>query len=788
MPHHLDRGSLALRLVEVSADRSYGAVTELQLPAAQRNITLEFTAEYQPSAPQAIVYRYRLAPFEEQWRQTRVGRAEYRDLAPGDYTFTVEAVDRDLNYSAPLQVALTIVPPWFKSPWKLLAVLLAAAGLGGGGLYFVGRYYQQRRQAAWQRRRQLALSQVREQVLQMEDSDDIEKVIQTVGANLQALEVPYLFCGVNIIDRAAENHVRTYAADRNGQWRMRRQEAQVPPLILQFWRGGVPVYRKDLFAEDPYGEKDHLHQDQLRAVVDVPFSHGTLAVSSPKPGAFTPSHLEILAEMTRVLEVGFLRVDDLRALEQRQRALAAEVEERQQAEEAATAANRAKSLFLANMSHEIRTPMNAILGYAQILDKDPQLTPQQQKAIETIGRSGRHLLALINDVLDISKIEAGREELHAVDFDLQELVGSLGEMFALRCQQQNLDWVLENQGPAGTVRGDEGKLRQVLINLLGNAIKFTPKGQVSLAVEARGEGQVYFGVKDTGLGIPAADQAAIFEPFHQADAPVDLGGTGLGLTIARRHVELMGGHLALESAPGSGAHFFFTLALPGGQAPDADPSRWERVKYLAPGNQAYILVVDDRDTNRDVLLHLLEGIGVEVETATSGHQALQQARRRRPDLIFLDIHMPEMDGMETLERLFSEHGRDRICAVAVTASVFAHQQREYIDAGFRTFIDKPLGAEQVYACLAEQLGVEYEYHPVQSPAPKATTDWAAVRLETELRDALLQAVNEWSLSQVRDGLERLAAAEPGLAAHLGALAEQYDMEGMQKILKEVKTT
>jgi len=462
------------------------------------------------------------------------------------------------------------------------------------------------------------------------------------------------------------------------------------------------------------------------------------------------------------------------------------LDEERRGREAAEAANRAKSVFLANMSHEIRTPMNAILGYAQILRDQPTLSADQRRAVETIQSSGDHLLGLINEVLDLSKIEAGRMELQPSDFDLRELTQGLSTLFQLRCQQKGLEWRVELEGEAWQVRGDESKLRQVLINLLGNAVKFTDAGTVALEVREAAESRFYFAVRDTGPGIAPGQQAAIFEPFHQAAPDTHKGGTGLGLSIARRHVELMGGQLQLDSAPGGGARFFFDLTLPrsqGGRA--AAPEEYYRdVVRLAPGRPVRVLIVDDVATNREILAQLLARIGAEVDLAEGGEEALAQARANRPDLVFSDIRMPGMDGVEVLRRLRREH--PLLPIVAVSASVMEHERLYYLSAGFDDFIDKPFRTERVYACLAQVLGVAYEYaQPLPGKADAATPAGQLV-LPAALYARLREAVELHSVTEVKAYLDQVDALGPEgqqLALALRDLVQRYDLEEMMRILE-----
>lgn len=455
--------------------------------------------------------------------------------------------------------------------------------------------------------------------------------------------------------------------------------------------------------------------------------------------------------------------------------------------EEAEKANQAKSIFLANMSHEIRTPMNAILGYVQILKGDDTLSSDHFKSIENIGQSGNHLLGLINEILDISQIEAGHEQLHITDFDLSNMLVGLDSMFDIRCRQEGLTWHLDTQISTTYVSGDEGKLRQVLINLLGNAVKFTEEGQVTLSVQAIGNNRYCFEVTDTGPGIPQEKQAGIFAPFQQGDAGMKHGGTGLGLAIALRHVEMMGSKIELVSTLGEGACFSFTLTLPlSTQTTTAqNATDWSRVSHLANGQSVYALVVDDVQDNRDILTRLLTNIGVDVDIAEDGQQALEMVRQNMPDIIFSDIRMPNMDGTELLKRLVEEHGTTATKIVATTASVFEHQRQEYIDLGFDAFVNKPIQFEDVYICLAEQLNVTYQFKDAEPETSRSEIDWQTVQLPPKLRAQLKSAAEEHNITVLKQHLqelERMDEANRPLVLYLREFAQRFDMQGIKEIL------
>jgi signal transduction histidine kinase/CheY-like chemotaxis protein len=469
-------------------------------------------------------------------------------------------------------------------------------------------------------------------------------------------------------------------------------------------------------------------------------------------------------------------------------ALQEEVDVRQQAERAAACANQAKSDFLASMSHEIRTPLNAILGYAQLMQRDPALSGEQRDAIRGISTSGHHLLGLINEVLDLSKIEAGRMELNPVDFDLEALGRNLATTFKPLCAQKRISFRLETTGSARRpVCGDEGKLRQVLINLLGNAVKFTQAGEVCLRIQPGNSGQWLFEVIDTGLGIPDEEKAGIFKPFHQGSGAQHQGGTGLGLAIASRQAELLGGRLELQSERGIGSRFHFTIPLsPARSGLEAAP---RMVTRLSPGTRVTALVVDDRRENRDVLGRMLTVIGCDVICAADGEDALRLARVHQPEIVFLDLLMPGLSAAETTRALRSGTVFGNPQVVAHSASMLARHRDDARAAGCVDFLAKPLRSEQLYECLQQHLGVSFEY---AEPAPEAESfriaDHGTIALPESLCARLMVGAELHSATALKSALQELRQLGPEarqLAEHIRHLMRGYDMDGVQRLLAQV---
>jgi len=416
-----------------------------------------------------------------------------------------------------------------------------------------------------------------------------------------------------------------------------------------------------------------------------------------------------------VFDADSMDITDLKQAEKKQIDLALDLSKAvfktQEAKHAAEVANRAKSTFLSNMSHEIRTPLNAILGYAQILKMNGSLDSKQSKAVNTIETSGNHLLELINRILDITKIEAGHLELNSSDFNLTSLIEGLAIMFRERCESKGLEFGLDGLDQEPTyVYGDEGKLRQVLVNLLGNAVKFTDQGKVSLKFE-RIEGHKYiFKVRDTGAGISSEAKVKIFESFMQAEAGINHGGTGLGLTISKELVELMGGKLLVDSQEGEGSCFSISLELPSAKKTVPPRSKRNRTAIRLPERYSVkVLVVDDVKENRELLSEVLRTVGIETLEAESGKEALERLDEFEPHIIFMDRRMPVMNGEETVKAIIKKYGSDRFKIIAITAAAFDHQRENFKLLGYDDYIVKPFRISHIYDCIKKLLGVEFEY-------------------------------------------------------------------------------
>ncbi|WP_437326117.1 ATP-binding protein [Sorangium sp. So ce381] len=506
-------------------------------------------------------------------------------------------------------------------------------------------------------------------------------------------------------------------------------------------------------------------------------------------------------------ELAVSRAAEQRLVEELAEARRAEEEARRAREEAMNA-SRSKSAFLANMSHELRTPLNSILGFAQLVERDPSLADRHRENLAVICKSGEHLLGLVNDILEMAKIEAGRMTLVDAEFDLHDTLSGLSEMFAVEAQKRGLTLTVERaQDVPRHVHGDEGKLRQVLINLLGNALKFTPRGSVTLRASARrstgvreggahdgaaGRVRVSFEVADTGRGMAKEELAELFEAFAQtATGRQSREGTGLGLHISRRIVRMMGGDIRVESQAGRGTTLRFDVRLSLVDAPDAraggaarHPAALRAVG-LSPGQPRYrVLVVDDRWDVRHCLLKLLDSVGIEARSATNGLGAVAQWETWSPHLVLLDLRMPLLDGYEAASRIKSSPRGHETVVVAMTASAFEQNRALAAEAGCDDFVSKPFRDADILGLLTKHLGARFEYEEraaepgAAQGAPAVDLARAAAGLPAALRKDLRRAATRLDAKAVQATIDRFRPEDAELAGAVAELARGYRFDSI----------
>jgi PAS domain S-box-containing protein len=461
------------------------------------------------------------------------------------------------------------------------------------------------------------------------------------------------------------------------------------------------------------------------------------------------------------------------------------------AKEAAEAANRAKSEFLANMSHELRTPLNGILGFAQLLKKDKQLNIQQLDYVDTIQQSGEHLLTLLNDILDMSKVEAGKMDLCSKEFDFQNFIRSIADIIQIRAQQKGINFAYEFASHLPiAVSADETRLRQILINLLGNAVKFTEQGHVAFRVTPD-QKQIRFQVEDTGQGIALEELECIFLPFQQVgQKKYKSEGTGLGLPISQKLVEMMGGRLFVKSTLGKGSLFEFSLTLP-------DVPGWKSIDKVPQqsilgfkGKARKILIVDDKEANRTLLVNLLSPYGFEIYEAFNGKDGVEKALAKQPEMILMDLVMPVMDGLEATHWIRNSSKLPDVIIIAVSASAFQQNRQESLAAGCNDFITKPIQIDKVLDKLQQYLKLEWIYEQdsaTENTLPEPSKDeQPLIAPPVEMLKTLYDQVMRGNLDGIIETATGLEKNDPKLgpfALELQHLAEDFQTRKIRQLIK-----
>ena len=464
-----------------------------------------------------------------------------------------------------------------------------------------------------------------------------------------------------------------------------------------------------------------------------------------------------------------------------------DITELRQARDEAQAANRAKTVFLANMSHELRTPLNAVLGFSELMQADTTLSESQKENLSIIKRSGTHLLGLINDVLEISKIEADRVTREETSFDLWNTLETIKDMMHSRAKAKGLLFILECDPTLPRyVRADERKLKQVILNLAGNAVKFTQQGKITLRARAENGGTILrFQVEDTGPGIDAQTIPMLFEPFAQGRQQQE--GAGLGLFISRKLVEFMGGQITVQSEPGKGSVFSFDIHCEAAASAEIAPFEVRRVASLAPGQKTpRILAAEDILENRLLMTKTLRSRGFEVVEAVNGAEAVQLFDEHQPDLVLMDMRMPVMDGYEAIRRIRSTRRGEAIPIIAVTASAFEEDRQKILAVGADDFIRKPVQGFELFEKIRLLLNIAYIYTDeraeVADVVDQASLEEMVGKLPEDLTDQLIRAIAALDLDGFKTLLPMVALHNPHLADQLKELVDGYQMTELAELL------
>lgn len=505
-----------------------------------------------------------------------------------------------------------------------------------------------------------------------------------------------------------------------------------------------------------------------------------------------------LLEQNQKLQELNLKLQQLNtSLEQKVTERTAELE---QAKQAAEVANQAKSAFLANMSHELRSPLNAILGFAQLMNRSTLLSPEHQEQVKIILQSGEHLLNLINQLLDLAKIEAGKVTLNETNFNLYHLLQDLENMFSLKAKNQHLTLTFTyDKNVPELIFTDQIKLRQILINLLNNALKFTSEGGVDLTVSCdpfQSESiRLIFAIKDTGIGIEPEEINQLFEAFTQTQTGKEaVEGTGLGLSITQKFVQLMGGEIQVNSQVGIGTTFTFDIQAKSIENIDLSHQLYpQQIIGLVPHHPLYkILIVDDKFSNRKLLFELLKPLGFQLKEAANGKEAVEIFQGWKPDLIFMDMIMPIMSGSEATKQIKSSSKGNHTVIIAVTASVLEEQTVQVLAMGCDDLIRKPFRDFHIFEMIKKHLGLEYIYRYEPTPNPFKPADFVLThesfkQMPSVWVEELYQASIDLDYDLVLDLIQEIPSEQVYLSQALTDLVCNYRIDEIFNLIQKTKT-
>ncbi len=467
------------------------------------------------------------------------------------------------------------------------------------------------------------------------------------------------------------------------------------------------------------------------------------------------------------------------------------------AKERAEAANKAKSAFLANMSHELRTPMNAILGYSQLMQRDPSLGSKLREYLNTINRSGGHLLTLINDVLEIARIETGRIKMEPVVFDLHALFRDIENMFQLIMDEKRLQFDVTgiDEIPRHVIT-DENKLRQVVVNLLGNAVKYTEEGGIAMHLAIRDETpdkrRLVVEIRDTGVGIAEEELDKAFQYFEQtASGRESKSGTGLGLAISRDYAGMMGGDITVTSREGVGSTFCLEIGIEEGREADIKEKREKRRVGGLKSVQRIprILVAEDKEESRRLLVKLLDLAGFETREAVNGEEAVNIFEEWQPHFIWMDMRMPVMDGLEATRLIKALEAGKSTIIVALTASALEEEREPILASGCDDLVRKPFREEEIFAVMAKHLGLAYVYEEKEAEGAPVELERELIRenlaaLPADLLRDFHNAVLRLDTARILEVIEKIAARDTSLYAALQTLARKMDYGRLLELLED----